>query len=61
MPVPGSDCPRGKRQFVSYQAARAAARHHKNYKTLRPFKCAWCMCWHNGNRDGMASKARARR
>lgn len=59
MAVPGSDCVTGKRQYATFDAARRAATAHRA-KTLRPFKCAWCLTWHTGNRRGHHSKARAR-
>jgi hypothetical protein len=56
----GSDCKTGKIQYVTRDAALAAARSVKDRRSLQPFRCAWCGCFHNGNRRGEASKARAR-
>jgi hypothetical protein len=60
----GSDCKTGKRQFATRKAAMGAYHSlHRSREGLgpQPFRCAWCLCWHVGNRRGNASKARGRR
>lgn len=63
----GSDCKTGKRQYVSRKAALGAYHSVQRNRGVgganapRPFRCAWCFCWHVGNRRGNASKSRHRR
>lgn len=61
----GSDCQTGKRQFATRQAAQNAAtavRYQRGRRTIHPFKCSWCLCWHTGNADRSEnSKSRKRR
>jgi hypothetical protein len=63
-PNTGSDCPIGKRQYATREAAMGSyhslKRRHKGLAP-RPYKCPWCLCWHTGNRRGNESKSRARK
>lgn len=67
VPIPhqGSDCKTGKRQFATRKAALGAShsvqRNRKEGLAPRPYKCAWCLCFHVGNRRSNASKSRGRR
>jgi hypothetical protein len=60
----GSDCKTGKRQFATRKAAlgsyHSVQRQREGLGPV-PFKCAWCLCWHVGNRRGNASKSRGRK
>jgi hypothetical protein len=60
----GSDCLTGKRQFATKQTAAATARALRARTPgthASPFRCAWCSCFHVGNRRADGSKHRARR
>jgi hypothetical protein len=61
----GSDCMTGKRQYATRKDALAAAtslRYGYGHRTVHPFRCSWCMCWHTGNADrSNNSKSRKRR
>ena len=62
----GSDCPTGKCQYVTREAAWAIAmgikrKHGEGWRTIRPYLCAFCSCWHLGNRRNQNSRARGRR
>jgi hypothetical protein len=60
----GSDCLTGKRQYATRQAAAetvAAQRARIPGTRPAPFRCAWCGCFHVGNRRADSSKHRARR
>lgn len=66
IPVPnqGSDCKTGKRQFATRKAAMGSyhsLQRRREGLAPRPYKCAWCLCWHVGNRRSNASKGRGRR
>jgi hypothetical protein len=60
----GSDCPTGKMQYATKDAARQAAaakRRRMNWRNARSYQCPWCRCFHIGNPRGDNSKARKRR
>jgi hypothetical protein len=61
--VTGSDCPTGKIQFATFDTAdtRARSLHRRRGGSARPYHCAWCGCWHLGNRRADSSKGRQRR
>lgn len=61
MAAEGSDCVTGKRQFATKQAASSAASglRAKGHHTYA-YKCAWCGCFHTGNRRAWSSKNRGR-
>jgi hypothetical protein len=59
MPVPGSDCLTGKKQYVSRQAANADAKAaRKRGWATYCYRCAWCACYHIGNRRGSDPRRR---
>jgi hypothetical protein len=61
MSVPGSDCPTGKWQFATFDAAnQKAAALHRGGSSAHPYRCALCGCWHVGNRRANNSKSRQR-
>jgi hypothetical protein len=64
IPHQGSDCPTAKRQFATRRAALGAyhsVQRNREGLAPRPYRCAWCLCFHVGNRRSNASKARGRR
>jgi len=48
----GSDCPTGKRQYATRQAADAAvaAGRRRGWTSFNRYHCALCRCWHTGNK-----------
>jgi hypothetical protein len=64
IPHQGSDCKTGKRQFATRKAAMGSyhsLQRRREGLAPRPYKCAWCLTWHVGNRRSNASKGRTRR
>jgi hypothetical protein len=63
MAVAGSDCPTGKIQYATRETASGSAHILRAHRggTAAPFRCAWCECWHVGNRRADSSKGRQRR
>lgn len=64
IPHGGSDCKTGKRQFATRKAALGAyhsVQRRREGLGPHPYKCAWCLCFHVGNRRSNASKSRKRR
>jgi hypothetical protein len=61
--VEGSDCLTGKRQFATKRDAiqSASSLRRKQHGTPNAFRCAWCECWHVGNKGGDTSKGRNRK
>jgi hypothetical protein len=58
----GSDCVTGKRQYATRRAASAAASGLRSKGAFTyAFKCAWCGCFHIGNRRAWNSKSRSQR
>lgn len=53
----GSDCVTGKAQYVSKSAAQAHIRgvraQRKDGARLNAFRCAFCECYHVGNKGGV--------
>jgi hypothetical protein len=64
IPNQGSDCKTGKRQFATRKAAMGSyhsLQRRREGLAPRPYKCAWCLTWHVGNRRSNVSKGRTRR
>jgi hypothetical protein len=61
--VAGSDCPSGKWQFATRDAAAARAARLRDGRSVNAhaYRCEWCACYHIGNRRAQASKNRRRR
>jgi hypothetical protein len=60
----GSDCPTGKRQYATREAADAAvaAGRRQGWSSINRYRCPLCECWHTGNKFRFeTSKNRTRR
>jgi hypothetical protein len=59
----GSDCPTRKRQFATKRDAieLASSLRDRRGRSANAYRCAWCDCYHVGNKGGDTSKGRRRR